>query len=644
MTVALANDLTTFVGPNASGKTALLQALSKLFGVTRTQRTLQRSDFHLPPDNAPNDRTRRVLFIDVLIALPELQDGTATAETIAPSFRHMRLERSGAAPVCRIRLDACWEDDGTVDGEVTQDLFWVDTLDTVVTKEQRHVVQAIDRALIHLYYTPASRDAETQIRATTGALAARLLRAIEWSKSTRAAVEQASDELSDAFEAEEAIKTIGEALSKRWSDLHDEVVDRTPSLSLVSRRFEEVVSRINVVFQHGPEGIDRNLDALSDGQQSLFYFALAAAVFDLERRVVAEEVNGFRSDDLTIPALTIFAVEEPENHLSPYYLARIVKQVRSLVTQGGAQALITSHSPAVLSRIQVDEVRYCRCDPKTRLTSVKRVTLPSDNAEAVKFVRGALLAFPEIYFARFVLLVEGDSERIVLPRIASAFDLLVDPAFVAIVPLGGRHVQHFWRLLTDLAIPYATLLDLDLGRTGGGYGRVKTTIEQLLEVGTARKPLLDASDGELTNADLAGMHQWEIDSPEDLTDLNDWVSSLRNYAIFFSSPLDLDMLMLAAFPEAYARIVPENGGPDLTVEEAANAVLKSNGAGLSIYTGELESLRKLLPSYRYHFLTHSKPATHLQALAPLASNVVKEGAPQILRDVVEHIQEHLRRD
>ena len=78
----------------------------------------------------------------------------------------------------------------------------------------------------------------------------------------------------------------------------------------------------------------------------------------------------------------------------------------------------------------------------------------------------------KLYFARFVLLVEGDSERIVLPRLAEALDLLIDPAFVAIVPLGRRHVQHFWRLLTHLGIPHATLLDRDLGRDGGGFGRV----------------------------------------------------------------------------------------------------------------------------------------------------------------------------
>ena len=130
--VTLAGDLTSVIGPNASGKTALLQALAKLIGVTRAQRTIHRSDFHLPPDVDPSDRTPRALFIDVLIALPELAKGSATAEAVAPTFRHIRIERPGASPVCRLRLEARWDDDGTADGEVSQDLYWIDTLDAAI--------------------------------------------------------------------------------------------------------------------------------------------------------------------------------------------------------------------------------------------------------------------------------------------------------------------------------------------------------------------------------------------------------------------------------------------------------------------------------------------------------------------------------
>ena len=144
--------------------------------------------------------------------------------------------------------------------------------------------------------------------------------------------------------------------------------------------------------------------------------------------------------------------------------------------------------------------------------------MPEGNQDAVKFVRGAMQAFPELYFARFVLLVEGDSERIVLPRLAEAMDLLIDPSFVAIVPLGGRHVQHFWGLLNRLKIPYATLLDLDLGRKGGGFGRVKTAVQQLLEIGVSKDALLELEDGTLLSDDgLGKMHTWQdSDRVEDL--------------------------------------------------------------------------------------------------------------------------------
>lgn len=642
ITVPLSPDITALVGPNAAGKTALLQALAKLFGVSRAQRTVDRSDFHVAADADPDDRDPKDLLIDVLIALPELPDGTATPESVAPSFRHMLLTRPDKPPVCRLRLEAKWEDDGTVEGEVSQELFWVDTLDVAPKDDKKHPVAAADRGLIQLYYTPASRDAAAQVRATAGALAARLLRAIEWSDATRESVAEATEGLSEAFEGEAAITAIGKALQKRWATLHDEVVDTKPRLSLVSRRFEEVVTKIAVIFEQGPDGHERGLNALSDGQQSLFYFALAAAVFDMEREVAGGKVEGFHKDQLRIPALSIFALEEPENHLSPYFLARIVRQVRSLTALGKAQALITSHSPAVFSRVKPIEVCYCRCDPKTRVSRVKKIKLPSSTTEAGKFVRGAMLAFPELYFARFVLLVEGDSERVVLPKLADSLDLLIDPAFVAIVPLGGRHVQHFWRLLSQLDIPYATLLDLDLGREGGGFGRIKTAIENLIEVGVPKAKLLEIDEGTLSDADFAAMHTWQ--DAEDRKILRGWIDCLKTYGVFFSEPLDLDLAMLASFPDAYEAIVPKGGGPKMTVDNAADVVLGKAGPGAAIYMGAYKNYPPLFPAYRYHFLTHSKPATHLDALTHIKARALQADMPAVLKEVLSHIAKSLRRD
>ena len=98
ISIPISDEVTTIVGPNAAGKTALLQAMSKLFGVTRTQRTILLSDFHLGTKEDPESRDSKELYIEALIAFPELLDGSATVETIAPSFRHMQILRAGQGP------------------------------------------------------------------------------------------------------------------------------------------------------------------------------------------------------------------------------------------------------------------------------------------------------------------------------------------------------------------------------------------------------------------------------------------------------------------------------------------------------------------------------------------------------------------
>ena len=92
--VSLSPAVTAVVGPNAARKT-----LCKVFGVSRAERNIQRADFHLAADAGPDDRTTKDLVIDVLVAPPELADGTATPETVAPSFRHRLISRGRGAGV-----------------------------------------------------------------------------------------------------------------------------------------------------------------------------------------------------------------------------------------------------------------------------------------------------------------------------------------------------------------------------------------------------------------------------------------------------------------------------------------------------------------------------------------------------------------
>ena len=281
-------------------------------------------------------------------------------------------------------------------------------------------------------------------------------------------------------------------------------------------------------------------------------------------------------------------------------------------------------------------MRYFRLDRETRTASVKPLTLPEDDEEACSYVRLAVRAYPELYFARFVILAEGDSERILLPRLAEAMDVPLDPSFVPVVPLGGRYVSHFWRLMTDLGIPHATLLDFDLGRAHGGANTIRTTMAALQAVGRdlAENPLvadgtIDLGDlEELTDDDVAA--SWED---------NDWLQALRHEAVSFSDPIDLDFAMLAAFPAAYQHPNPGGRGPRNTAEaiaEKKRVVLKTNG-NPDLYDDE--EWDDCFAWYPYLFLNRSKPETHLAALNRIATDDLATQAPPELRALIEHLKQ-----
>ncbi|WP_369676613.1 TOPRIM nucleotidyl transferase/hydrolase domain-containing protein, partial [Enterococcus faecium] len=88
-----------------------------------------------------------------------------------------------------------------------------------------------------------------------------------------------------------------------------------------------------------------------------------------------------------------------------------------------SQVVLTSHSPAIVKRIEPEDLRYLRIENNDRVlqTIVSGIQLPQAIDESYKYIKGAIQAYPELYFAKLVVLGEGDSEELLLPKF---FDLL----------------------------------------------------------------------------------------------------------------------------------------------------------------------------------------------------------------------------
>jgi putative ATP-dependent endonuclease of OLD family len=355
----------------------------------------------------------------------------------------------------------------------------------------------------------------------------------------------------------------------------------------------------------------------------MLYLSLVLSIQGIGRAVLSGEDESFDVEKLRPAVFTLIAMEEPENSLSPHYLGRVVQALSNLGKQDDAQALIATHAPSMLKRVAPEAIRYLRLD-ESRETHVSTIVMPPKAHEAHKFVREAVQVFPELYFSRLVVLGEGDSEEIVLPRLFKAKGLAVDEVAISVVPLGGRHVNHFWRLLSTLDVPYITLLDLDLARHQGGWGRVRYVANQLLKFAPTAC--------ELNQAQIDSLPAWDgVNKLLGSEPTLHWLKFLEGQGIFFSSPLDLDFAMLSSFPAAYEVDVADHVNPP---ENKIQAVLGDSYRGIDQYT---ENQQQLFISYCRRFKLSSKPVAHLNALAHLGDNELVANMPASLSRMVDAV-------
>jgi putative ATP-dependent endonuclease of OLD family len=657
------DDLTALVGPNASGKTAVMAALARMFGDSQSERTVKASDFHLAPGEALTSQRDRELHIEVKFVFPELTLDHEPIATIAETFSQMIVDEPGGFPYCRARLEATWTNDGTALGDVQQRLCWITTAsdDPEIIKTNKQPVRSVSRARIRVVYIPASRDPSAHIRSTTSTVFGRLLRALEWGAKD-ADIREQLQRLQTEFTQLAGITTLNTEIQTTWQALYDGRIAKNIAFESLDTDPAAMLDLITPTFVPDEQGRKVRSADLSDGLRALFALSLPLGLYRVEERIRNDSVQaGFLTDiAASLPLLTVFAVEEPENHLSPHYLGKIITQLVDAAQLSSAQVLVSSHSPSILARVEPDNVRYFLGGETRQSTHVRSLALPTDHDdEAFKYVREAVRGYPELYFSRLVILGEGPSEEIMLRHLFEASGAPLDQAFISVVPLGGRHVNHFWRLLNGLGIPFLTLLDLDREKDGAGWGRIHYVREQLIKLHGIDSPKLHFSDDEGQTQSLADPAYDALSELNDRTDgaaLDRWVTHYQEqFAVFFSYPLDLDFALLERFPDVYKRQVPPNGGPQLPVNEPertqdlqhrmrqvlTSKVSTADPALGSSYTPEQQAL---FAWYKYLFLERSKPVAHRRALVALAGTTWHEEAPDVLRALVARAKALLARE
>ena len=557
----------------------------------------------------------------------------------------MVVDDQGEDPYIRIRLEATWKKSEILpQGEVEVKTYFIKVAENEAEDEgSKQIFPNHFRSLIQVLYVPAIRRPAEQLKYASGSILYRVLRKIKWGDEFKEDFDKKINDINQAFQGLKEFGTVQKSITDFWIKFHKDERYKDTLLGFGGSDFDSILKKLEISFS--PTGTHKSfgIEELGDGYRSLFYLTLVCALLDVEEKLAEETVEAI---GVTRPLLTILAIEEPENHIAPQLLGRVVKILTTIAKKDNSQVLLSSHTPSIVKRLEPESIIHFRITEDYE-TEVNQIFLPEKADEAYKYVKEAIHNYPEIYFARLVVIGEGDSEEVIFNRLMEVMKVDFDDNIITFAPLGHRFVNHIWKLLRALNIPYITLLDLDVEREGGGWGRVKYALQQLIEIGYAKERLLMLDGGRiLSHADLKEMHRWPLTCPAELGNLNSWVRFLENYKVFYSNPLDLDFLMLTHYPEFYKNAIPKNGGPrvpDKIIEPTAfaekvksslQATLKSENATAITYTNED---KELMIWYNYHFLGRGKPATHIEVLSSMSDEQLNDKIPEIFKKIFKEI-------
>ncbi|HSC92005.1 MAG TPA: AAA family ATPase [Gaiellaceae bacterium] len=155
----------------------------------------------------------------------------------------------------------------------------------------------------------------------------------------------------------------------------------------------------------------------------------------------------------------VVMVEEPELYLGPHAQRHLYRVFRRLA-DGGNQVLYSTHSPTFLSVDRLEELAIVRHRRGEGTVLLQPRALPE--GESFRALAEFDADRAELFISRAALIVEGRTEKLVLPLVFEMLGYDADRERIAILACGGKSTMPlFAGICNECRIPYVVLHDRD---------------------------------------------------------------------------------------------------------------------------------------------------------------------------------------
>ncbi|PWH86753.1 ATP-dependent nuclease [Brumimicrobium oceani] len=337
------------------------------------------------------------------------------------------------------------------------------------------------KEIVNFKYIGARRDVTNKDKEST------------LSKQTSVLYKKQEDntEKSDATEKfKDQLSETDDALSDIYKEQFKEVIKKVQDfggiklndtdIAIIStlQHRELLEGNTTVVYTHDDNQLPEHYNGLG-------YMNLISMIFEIE--ILVQE---FKRDENKKPAdINLLFIEEPEAHTHPQMQYVFIKNIKKLLGEGikrddninrRLQYVITSHSSHIVADSDFEDIKYLKAISKNNVDTknLKDLIKKYENVpNQYQFLKQYLtISRAEIFFADKVIMIEGDTERILIPTFMRKIDIEEDQrlkdtgeedAFLPLLSQNisiievGAYSQIFQSFIEFLGIKTLIITDID---------------------------------------------------------------------------------------------------------------------------------------------------------------------------------------
>ncbi|WP_407272052.1 ATP-dependent nuclease [Radiobacillus sp. PE A8.2] len=336
--------------------------------------------------------------------------------------------------------------------------------------------------IINFKYISATRDvANKEVDKTLSGQTSRIYRRTETSDEQNKAVVDFKDKLSETdYHLNGIYKTLFDDIVKKVRDFGGIKINESEIEIISTLQHRELLEgNTTVVYKHDSD------NHLPEHYNGLGYMNLISMIFELEILV-----NEFKREKDKNPAdINLLFIEEPEAHTHPQMQYVFIKNIKNLLSEGikkddgekrELQYIISTHSACIVADSDFDDIKYLNRETANSVIVKNLKDLMNEYDEETnqyKFIKQYLtISRAEIFFADKAILIEGDTERILIPTLMKKIDIEEQCKFITsgkedeYLPLlsqnisiieVGAYSQIFEKFVDFLGIKSLIITDLD---------------------------------------------------------------------------------------------------------------------------------------------------------------------------------------